>query len=97
MSTKYRPYLTSKQLHFILSCIETAGRDEEPEALQIQASFHKILALESVGAIKGSYVPTPRQSVADKLGLVDPDETRYLNGEMTPEEEIEYQNKIMRL
>ncbi len=92
---KYRPYLTLPQIEYILMRI---ADHQDPEAIQIRLALQPLLFKASVGAVKGSYQPTPRKDLKDKLGFTyqDEREAKYLNGEMTPEEEAEYEASLMK-
>ena len=94
MSAKYRPYLSLEQIEYILTKL---AEDQDILASQIKSALQPLVFKASVGLATGSYKPRARVGVKDKLGFStsDLDESRYLNGEMTPEEEAEYEKKLM--
>lgn len=97
LDPKYRPYLTLSEIQYILSKLSEFPNDLE--ANQICANLNLLIFKANSGKATGSYTPSVRKGIKDKLGFSfqDEEEMRYLNGEMTPEEEIEYSNRVMNL
>jgi hypothetical protein len=82
-------------MEFILSAI---AESDDTIAHELRTSFNILLLKADAGIAKGSYIPRPRATITDKLGfsISSPEESRYLAGEMTPEEEDAYLNNLMK-
>ena len=95
MSKKFRPYLTQHQMEFILMRL---AESQDAEANEIRTAFNLLLVKIGAGIATGSYSPSPRKGVKDKLGFTfqDEQESKYLNGEMTPEEEAQYEAELIK-
>ena len=89
LEPKFRPYLTKSEIEYLLTLLE---KEEKTKANKnIHKVFRTLLIKAEVGIATGSYTPTPRTTLQSKLGFASEQESRYLNGEMTQEEEIEQQ------
>lgn len=99
-SPKFRPYLTLQQMEHIVSLCESDIRSNHTNAMlgvSIIESL-KLMILKAQHSItKPSFIP-----LAAKLGIPtnefkepDPEEQRYMNGQMTPEEAAAYESKLM--
>lgn len=90
-NVKLRPYLSVAEINHILEKL----RDDTST---IGVGIRKNLSLLSLkydgGYSRGSYTPSPRQSTLEKLGA-HTDELRYLNGEMSAQEEAEYESNLI--
>lgn len=88
---QFRPYLTHAELVEIISLLPPTS----PLCKKLKLFEYKV----SSEMITPASVLSPKQTMEEKLGLVstppDPNETRYLSGEMTPEEEAEYVSNLM--
>jgi hypothetical protein len=94
MSTqKFRPVLTHSQLLYILDLTShnpdkrDAGKDSE-----IQKVIIPMLAKISVGAITPAYSISPE---AEQKRIESDLRKRYENDEMSPEEQADYESKIL--
>lgn len=89
---QFRPYLTSAELIHILNLLKADSCN------LVSARLHSKLALFNYKIqselVKHASVLTPRSSTLEALGA-DEDETRYLSGQMNPEEESAYLSKLM--
>lgn len=90
---QYRPYLTAEEIATILANSEL----KEDKVNKSICSKMKLLSLKiEAGIIRECYVTNPKPTTLEKLGGTSPDEVRYLNGEMSPEEEEQYLDKLMK-
>ena len=95
-NTKYRPYLSISQVSYLKGLIEKDDTAlKQTVGLDLMQQFTLLEIKAGIGAIKGSYVPKPRETIESKLGLAPEDENRYLSGDMTPEEEASYEAKLL--
>ena len=83
----YRPYLTHPEILEIMSLLPPTS----PIYTKLKLYEFKI----SNDLTAPARISTPPLSPLEKLVGTDPEEARYLCGEMTPEEEAEYTNRIM--
>lgn len=70
---KFRPYLTVQQLRYIVQLIEADNRSET-EALKLRTAKElKLFLMKSdLGALTPAVVIAEKQSMTERLGLVDP-------------------------
>lgn len=70
---KFRPYLTVQQLRYIVQLIEADNRSET-EALKLRTAKElKLFLIKSdLGALTPAVVIAEKQSMTERLGLVDP-------------------------
>jgi hypothetical protein len=97
---KYRPYFTLDELKFIHSTLFT-----QSQIHPITRYLEKYISDIDRGFLSPQLVLSPKQSMEEKLELFDPpkksaktktefevlQEARYLNNEMSPEEEDQYE------
>lgn len=90
-NVKLRPYLTLEEIKYIS---DTLSDKIDPTAVAIRRNFAQIIMKYDAGFIKGSYIPSPRESTLQKLGAHS-EELNYLSGNMTPEQEADYERKLL--
>jgi hypothetical protein len=83
---KLRPYLSIAECKLILSSLP-----QEESELRDKLSI--LLLKYDAGFVKGSYVSSPRKTHEENLGFSESD---LLSGNLTPEQELELTNKLMR-
>lgn len=95
-TAQFRPYLTSSELAHILTLLTISSERGVPESTSLLKKL-KIFAfkiqndLVSPSSILSS---TPKLGTLESLGS-SIEETKYLSGELTPDEEAEYLTKLM--
>lgn len=99
-SPKFRPYLTLEQMEHIVSLCESDIRSNHTNAMLGVSIIEalKLMILKARNNItKPSFIP-----LAAKLGIPapefrepDPEEQKYMNGQMSPEEAKAYEAKLM--
>lgn len=86
---RVRPYLSIEECRTILTHI--------PESeVELKEKISILLVKYDAGFIKGSYEARPRASVVSNLGFDSDAESRYLSGEMTPEESAAYESALLK-
>lgn len=88
---KLRPYLSVTEIESILTLTQSST---DPIHKSIHRTLSQSILKYSAGFTKGSYVPSPRPTLGSSLGLDA--ELRYMNNEMSEEEEREYEANLMR-
>ena len=86
---RVRPYLSIEECRTILSCIPESEKE-------LREKISILLVKYDAGFIKGSYEARPRASVVSNLGFDSDAESRYLSGEMTPEESAAYEAALLK-
>lgn len=86
---RVRPYLSIEECRTILTHI--------PETeVELKEKISILLVKYDAGFIKGCYEAKPRASVVSNLGFDSDAESRYLSGEMTPEESAAYEESLLK-
>lgn len=97
-TAQFRPYLTSSELAHILTLLTISSEKGVPESTSLLKKL-KVFAFKIQNdLINPSSIlsSTPRNSPNSLESLGSSiEETRYLSGELTPEEEAEYLTKLM--
>lgn len=82
----FRPYLSAEELAEIISLLPRGELYEKLKLLQYKITN---------GLTEPARVSSPKPSLPDSLGLgVSEDERKFLSGEMSPEEELEYMQAL---
>lgn len=86
---RVRPYLSIEECRTILTHL--------PETeVELREKISVLLVKYDAGFIKGCYEARPRSTVVSNLGFDSDAESRYLAGEMTPEEAAAYEAALLK-
>jgi hypothetical protein len=95
---QFRPYLTSSELAHLLTLLTLSSEKGVPESSNLLKKL-KLFAFKIQNDLvnpASTLSLTPRSSPHSLESLGSSiQETRYLSGEMTPDEEAEYLSKLM--
>ena len=92
---KFRPVLTAEQINHLVTTLKDIFPSQESEHEMNQSILRVLVPFQakiSIGAVSASYSISP-ESEKKKLDLEL--RARYNDGLMSPEEEAEYESKIL--